>query len=229
MERRAGKPVNRVRTPRVLPVPPSSAVRQAPDSALGLFHAACRRSVWLIYHREEVSDRIPRPFYFSGMASGAIRAVKFMAAPGIGFVEAVELIQAHRGGSEYTAQVVLGNAIASCKHPLVVEPGYEVMLIEDKRFNRDALLAYLNRHYPAVAKPKQAPKQAPKRKEQKKQNRAKEAVGKLWPNGVPSPENLPNKALCNEVLAWLRKDCIERKLPMVRISNRTILRAADRA
>jgi hypothetical protein len=34
-----------------------------------------------------------------------------MAAPGIGFVEAVELIQAHRGGSEYTAQVVLGNAI----------------------------------------------------------------------------------------------------------------------
>jgi hypothetical protein len=163
------------------------------------------------------------------MASGAIRAVKFMAAPGIGFVEAVELIQAHRGGSEYTAQVVLGNAIASCKHPLVVEPGYEVMLIEDKRFNRDALLAYLNRHYPAVAKPKQAPKQAPKRKEQKKQNRAKEAVGKLWPNGVPSPENLPNKALCNEVLAWLRKDCIERKLPMVRISDRTILRAADRA
>jgi hypothetical protein len=25
------------------------------------------------------------------------------------------------------AQVVLGNAIASCEHPLVVEPGYEVM------------------------------------------------------------------------------------------------------
>jgi hypothetical protein len=115
-----------------------------------------RRS--LIYHREGVSDRILRPFYFSGRASGAIRAVKFMAAPGIGLVEAVELIQAHRGGSEYTAQVVLGNAIASCEHPLVVEPGYEVMLIEDKRFNRDALLAYLNRHYPAVAKPKQAPK-----------------------------------------------------------------------
>jgi hypothetical protein len=152
-------------------------------------------------------------------------AVKSMAAPGIGFVEAVELIQAHRGGSEYMAQVVLGNAIASCEHPLVVEPGYEVMLIEDKRFNRDALLAYLNRHYPAVAKPKQAPK----RKERNKQNRAKEAVGKLWPNGVPSPEDLPNKALCNEVLAWLRKDCTERKLPMVRISDRTILRAADRA
>src|SRR4029077_12129721 len=96
----------------------------------------------------------PQPFYSpsprlrslhmatrnSGPSSSAtIRAAKFMVASGIGFVEAVELTQAPRGGSEYTAQVVLGNAVASCEHPLVVKPGYEVMLIEDKRFNRDAL------------------------------------------------------------------------------------------
>jgi hypothetical protein len=157
-----------------------------------------------------------------GVAFPGGAAVKSMAEPGIGFVEAVELIQAHRVGSEYMAEVVLGNAVASCEHPLVVEPGYELLPLKDKRFNRDALRAYLIRHYPVVAKPKQGPK----RKERNKQNRAKEAVSKLWPNGVPS--ELPNKALCNEVLAWLRKECTEHKRPMVYISDRTILRAAGR-
>ena len=72
----------------------------------------------------------------------------------------------------------------------------------------------------ANAKPK--PRATPKR------SRADLAVKALWPNGVPKPEDLPNKRLVAQMEDWIAVYCKRNNLHRFDISAEVLLRAAGR-
>jgi hypothetical protein len=94
------------------------------------------------------------------------------------------------------------------------------------RYSVDDFLYWLALNLPQTEPVTTQPKPVVKLRKQNKRDRAKEALEALWPDGVPDATTLLDGPLCTEVIKWLQADSNKRKIPLPKISDRTILRAA---
>jgi hypothetical protein len=93
----------------------------------------------------------------------------------------------------------------------------------EKTYNRNDFVYWLDQLAPPPAGDK-----LKKPRTTVKQDRARDAIGALWPNGVPDQRLLPNKLLCAEVMDWLKADSERNALSFFPISDDVILVAAGR-
>jgi hypothetical protein len=149
--------------------------------------------------------------------------------PWLQFHEAVAVVRQYLGCSIGKAEALIKASVASDEvrtvdaaiQDFTRRPGSGVKKI--KRHSMDDLLYWLK---PQI--PQDKPKPTRRKRVQHSQDEARRAISALWPRGIPSPAELPNKRLCHQVCEWLEADYSKRKLKLAKPSFDSVLRAAKR-
>jgi hypothetical protein len=131
--------------------------------------------------------------------------------------DALQIVRQHLSSSPGRAEKILQDAYNSGEVRPLMDDG------TPQPCSRTDLLDWLNRNHPTAAR--EWPTLADK---SNKLERVRQAIRIKWPNGVPTPAELPNKILVTEVLDWIKNDCKERGLPFAAISEKHVRRAAGR-